>query len=355
MAFDREQPFVGFHTRIKTHEGADALCKLIEEGLAPMGINQIVLEITYNYMYQCFPEYVTGTITHEDARKITDTAKKYGIKMIPLFQSLSHQSPGNGDPFPLLKLNPQFIENKDIKYDATWPDVYCHSWCASNDDIYNYVFPMMDELIEAFDAEVIHIGIDEVFDIGEDSCPLCNHKDKAYLLARTVKKMHDYLKNKGIETMIWGDRLLDAKKLGYQMWEADVFGMHKAFDMEEITRDILVCDWHYDMHDHGYPSLEQFVKGGFYTIPSFGGKVEQASHFWHYALEEVYKQNKFHYKGKIAGGLFTNWGDLDPESVDKMLSAMHGKTPEWTESWHGAPVGEVIKALAKALPKFKKP
>ena len=33
--------------------------------------------------------------------------------------------------------------------DAQWPDVYVYSWCASNDGVYDYIFPMMDEIIEA--------------------------------------------------------------------------------------------------------------------------------------------------------------------------------------------------------------
>lgn len=43
--------------------------------------------------------------------------------------------------------------------DAQWPDVYVYSWCASNDGVYDYIFPMMDEIIEAMDAKIVHVGM----------------------------------------------------------------------------------------------------------------------------------------------------------------------------------------------------
>lgn len=355
MPFNRDIPMIGFHTRICSHEGADALIRLIEEGLAPMGINTLIMEFNPGFAYKCFPEYSNGTFTYEDAVKVREVCKKYNIRPVPLFQCLSHQSNSGDKPWPLFIDHPEFLEMPHISHDAYWPDIYCHHWCASNDDIYKYVFPMIDELIEAFEAEAIHIGIDEVFDIGEDCCPRCAGKDKADLLARTVKILHDHLAEKGVDTMMWGDRLLNAESLGYQMWEADRFGMYKAFDMEEITRDIIICDWHYDMHDHGYPSVEQFMKGGFFTVPAMGGKVEQALHFWGFCLEDLYLGRKLKWEGKLGGVLFTNWGDLNPESADEILRAINGEKIPSEITWSGAPVGEVIRKLAPAAKNFRKP
>jgi len=44
MALDNKIPFVGFHTRIADKESVPNFVKLIEEGLAPLGINNIILE-----------------------------------------------------------------------------------------------------------------------------------------------------------------------------------------------------------------------------------------------------------------------------------------------------------------------
>lgn len=353
MALDKNKVFVGFHTRFGDHDSVPGLIKLIETGLVPMGFNALVLELNPGYSYRCFPEYSTGTVTYEDLVQIKNVCDKHGIKAIPLFQCLSHQCEnfGNGKPWPLLQAHPEFCENPDMIDGGEWPDIYCHSWCASNDDIYQYIFPMMDEIIEAMQADVVHIGIDEVFDIGEDFCPRCKGKNKAELLARTIKILHDHLAKKGIETMMWGDRLLDADKLGYQMWEADKFGMYPAFDMEDqVTRDIIITDWHYDTHSKGYPSVEQFMKAGFHTIAAFGADEVQAAHFWKHCLEYLYLGNKFHWKGKLGGLLITHWTPLTNKLADDILGGMNGTIPKSDDIWASSQVGICIDAL---VPKGK--
>ena len=350
MAIDKSIPFVGFHTRFAFHEAVDALLELIDQGLAPMGINNLILEFNPGYAYRCFPQYSTGTVTYEDCERIREFCKARGIRVIPLFQCLSHQADHMSNTpsgaWPLLDQNPQFMETPDVPGDATWPQFYTHSWCASNDDIYEYIFPMMDELIEVFEADVMHIGIDEVFDIGEDSCPRCKGKNKAELLARTVKILHDHLAEKGVETMMWGDRLLNAEKLGYQMWEADKFGMWPAFDMEDqVTRDIIITDWHYDLHDHGYPSIGQFMEAGFNVIPSLGGNEKQAAHFWHYALEYLYLGNKFGWKGKMLGLLFTQWRPMTVEIAQEILAGIRLEREFDPESR-----GDVGRTIGKIAP-----
>jgi hypothetical protein len=148
--------------------------------------------------------------------------------------------------------------------------------------------------------------------------------------------------------MMWGDRLLNAEKLGYQMWEADKFGIYPAFDREdEVTRDIIICDWHYDMHDHGYPSVGQFMQAGFDVIPSLGADEKQASHFWFYAIEYLYLGNKFGWKGSMLGLLATQWKPLDAEGVDRLLAGIRKETAYDPE------VRDVGRVIAKIVPAGK--
>jgi hypothetical protein len=355
MAIHKNEAFVGFHTRIKDHEATDALIKLINEALAPMGFNALILELNPGYAYECFPEYATGTLNKQDIKKILTVCKTHNIKLIPLFQCLSHQSNFNGQAWPLLAKNPEFSETPQYINGAEWPDLYCHSWCASNETIYDYIFPMMDEVIDAFEADVMHIGLDEVFEIGEDCCPRCKGKDKAELFANTVKKIYDHLTEKGIEVMMWGDRLLNADALGYQMWEADKFGMYRAFDMEDkIPRDIIITDWHYDFHSHGYPSIEQFMKAGFHTIPAFGADKDQAEHFWKHCLEYIYLGRKNHWKGKLGGLLMTHWNLLTQETVDEILGGINGTIGKSDNPWASSEYGRCIKAIVPKGKEFRK-
>ncbi len=345
--FDRSIPVIGFHTLVAAHEGIDALIRLIDEGLAPYGINTLVAEM--HFQFRCFPECSSGTITYEDASRLADACEKHGIRLVPLLPCLGHQSDYVwGTPLPLLKNHPEFIENP-VAPDAGWPDIYQHSWCASNDGIYDYVFPMMDEIAEATRCTAFHVGLDEVFDIG--MCPRCKDKDPAELFARTVKILHDHLAEKGLDMMMWGDRLLNAKAMGYQMWEADRFGMYPALHRKDaVTRDIMICDWHYDLHSAGYPSVETFIQEGFFVMPGVFHEAENAQHFWKHALEAQYLSRRYKWPGKLGGVMFTNWTPLDDAHVDNLLKAMKGEAaPE--EDWCTM-VGKVVRAMEKNVKKF---
>lgn len=355
MEIKKDKPFVGFHTRLSDHTAVDKFIELIEEHLAPMDFNAVIVELNPGYTYRCFPEYSNGTITYEDLQKIAAACRRHGIEPIPLIQCLSHQSDFSGGPWPLYKDHPEFLETERLPDDAEWPDLYVYSWCASNDGVYDYIFPMMDEIIEAMDASVVHVGLDEVFDIGEETCPRCKGKDKAKLFARTVKILHDHLAEKGIQMMMWGDRLLDAQKLGYNMWEADRFGIYPAFDLsDEVTRDILITDWHYERTAFNFPSIEQFMKGGFQVIPSLGSDIAQAKDFWKYCLEYIYLGRKNHWAGKVGGLLFTQWTPLTAELIDHIIDGLHGKGEKHTQPYDPARIGEVIAAVEPKGKLFKK-
>lgn len=341
------QPLFGLHTRFSDHNAVDSLFRLIDEGLIPMGINALILEFNPGYSYRCFPEYSNGTVIYEDCVRIRDYCRMREIEVIPLFQCLSHQSDNMAGAIPwnLLKEHPEFDETPEIPATAGWPEFYLHSWCASNDDIYQYVFPMMDELIDAFDAQYLHIGMDEVFEIAQ--CSRCRGKDPAALFARTVKIVYDHLKQKSVRPLMWGDRLLNAEALGYQMWEADKFGMYPAFDrVDEVARDIVITDWHYDLHDHGYPSVPQFMKAGFDVVPSFGCDTDQALHFAKFAMEDVYMGRKYHWPGRMSGFLFTQWAPLTPEGVDELLDGLHTGNRS-VEEFSFQNVGCTIKAVSE--------
>lgn len=340
--FDRSIPVIGFHTRLYAHEETGAMIRLIEEGLVPCGINTLILE--YLPVFRCFPEYSMGTVTFEDARRVSDVCREHGIRIVPLFPVCSHQAiPGtNYEPYPLLKKNPEFMETpENLNSGKRWPYQHMPCWCSSNDDIYQYVFPMIDEMAEACRADTVHIGMDELLYIGR--CPRCKGKDPAKLYAHTIKTVHDHLKEKGMDTMIWGDRLLPAQQMGYTMWEGDRSGIYRAIDLEEITKDLIICDWHYDFHSHGYPSIEYWLTRGFFMIPTVWIDPKQAKHLFLHAQEGVFLGSMYDWPGTMGGVLFTHWSALTEEKTDLILKGIRGeKTNDEDEANQ---VGLVIAAL----------
>ena len=127
--------------------------------------------------------------------------------------------------------------------------------------------------------------------------------------------------------------------------------MHPALHMaDQVTRDIIICDWHYDLHSAGYPSVETFIKEGFFVLPSVFHVAENALHFWTHALEAQYLSRRYGWPGKLGGLICTNWTPLDDAYVDNLLKAMAG---EPAGDGLDAMVGGVIRALEPKAAKFR--
>jgi hypothetical protein len=92
------------------------------------------------------------------------------------------------------------------------------------------VFPLIDELLEAFEADAFHAGMDEVFYIADAKCPRCAGRDPAEVFAGEVTAIRNHLASRGAELWIWGDRLIDGKTTGIGMWEASMNNTHRAVD-----------------------------------------------------------------------------------------------------------------------------
>jgi hypothetical protein len=215
---------------------------------------------------------------------------------------LGHQS-WKEQTFPLLTVYPQF----DLTPGA-FPNnegIYCREWDPLNPQVWPIIFKLLDELIDAFRADAIHVGMDEVFLLGSDKSPSTKGKDPGVLLADSVKMLHRHLVQKRrVQMLMWGDRLIDAVKYNYGEWEAAKNGTATAIDL--IPKDIIICDWHYEVRD-SYPSIPMFIDKGFRVLPSGWKDVNATKAFINYSRQ--------HDGPKMLGHLFTTWSVKKEELV----------------------------------------
>ena len=68
--------------------------------------------------------------------------------------------------------------------------------------VYQIVFALIDEIIDAFDADALHVGMDEVFLIGNDASPSTKGKDPAEVFAKAVNDMYRHIVKKRGRTML---------------------------------------------------------------------------------------------------------------------------------------------------------
>lgn len=248
------------------HGGVPLLKRAIAEKLAPMGVNVLILEVNYNFRFASHPELSGGNLSVNDARELAATCRQHQIRLIPMFNCLGHQS-WSRTTFPLLAKHPEFDESPKVPKNNE--GIYCRSWCPLHPEVNKVVFALIDELIDAFGADAFHVGMDEVFLMADQGCARCQGKDPAELFAKAVNDLHGHIVGERKLTMLmWADRLLDDKKLGfhYGKWEASQNGTGPAID--RIPKDIILCDWHYEIRKDGYPSIAYLQEKGFRILPS---------------------------------------------------------------------------------------
>lgn len=247
-----ELPVRGLSIACPSPDELDLFMKFVKEDLKQMNVNILVLRVDYNYEYTSHPELRSDNpLTKYEIKKLVAECKNAGIKIIPQINLLGHQS-WHSEATKLLEVYPEFDETPHVilpeKYE--WPNedgLYCKSYCPLHPDVHEIVFSLVDELMDVFEAEAFHAGLDEVFYLGDDKCPRCSGRDKAELFAGEVWKIRNHLALKNRKLWIWGDRLIDGKVTGMGMWEASMNNTARAIDM--IPKDIVICDWHYERPD----------------------------------------------------------------------------------------------------------
>jgi hypothetical protein len=290
-----KEPWCGVHIGIGSARTVEQVTDVVDE-LAGLGINVIVGEINYGYKYTSHPELRRdGASGPKQIKKLLTECRRHKVRLIPQFQCLGHQS-WSKNTGPLLTKYPEFDETP-----GKYPDnkgIYCRSWCPLHPRVNKIVFELMDELIKVFEADAMHVGLDEVFIIGDEDCPRCKGKSKAKLFAKAVNDYHRHLVGRHkIEMLMWGDRLIDASKYSYGKWEASANDTAAAIDM--IPKDIIICDWHYNKRD-AYESVPLFLDKGFRVWPASWKKPDAAKAFVDYSRTF---DNK-----RMLGHLNTTWG-----------------------------------------------
>jgi hypothetical protein len=97
--------------------------------------------------------------------------------------------------------------------------------------------------------------------------------------------------------LMWGDRLFDPQKNNWGEWEAATNGTAGTVDL--ISRDAIICAWHYELKK-AYPSVPMFLAKGFRVLPASGRKLDASR-----ALIEYCRKQQL---SKMLGHLFTTSG-----------------------------------------------
>jgi hypothetical protein len=304
-------------------------------------VNTLVVRFEYQYKFQSHPELAdTNALSKDEVKQIVQACKDARVKLVPCMNLFAHQS-DKSKIYPLLAKYPQFDESPDYNPPHPWVDggefdFYTKSLCPLHPDLHKMIFPLMDELIDACEADAFHVGLDEVWIIAHPKCPRCGGRDPAQLFAQHATSLHDHLAEKHCRMWMWSDRLIDGKTTGLLAWQASTNNTWRAIDM--IPKDILICDWKYV---DAPPTPALFAIKGFDVLASPCDKIDVALA----QLELVYLIRKNATRADFSNtvsarmkGMFeTSWMDSG-----KFIRAYHSDS---TEANDAKKVTDTFKAL----------
>ena len=227
-------------------------------------------------------------LSQDQIRSIAAYARKLGMEVIPEVPCLSH-------------CDYLLTRHRDLAERAE--DPYPDTFCPSNPKSYELLFDVLEETIEIFRPSVINIGHDEFYSFG--LCPKCKGKPAPGLYADDIRKIHDFLAAKGIRTMIWAEKLLDAHFIDSHVpcggAEAkDLPATYPAIDL--VPRDLLLLHWYWSL-DRRFE--EEFEKRGFrFAFGNFSGR----------SIPEWKRRSS---ADGFFGTMISNWGRSDLPTLQR--------------------------------------
>jgi len=276
------------------NEGWEEYCKIFDEYQG----KTIDVQNSYGWKKNSI-HYENGGgswLTHEEVRELVDFCRSVHMEVIPEIPSLSHSD-------YILTRHPELAERAE--------DPLPNTYCPSNPATYELLFDIFEETIEVFNPNIVNIGHDEYYSIG--LCDRCKNKAAEDLYADDINKIYDYFKQRGIKTMLWGDKIINAISYeGYHYGgsfieyktedgrEYTVPATYKAID--KIPNDIVIMNWYWRLcreYDQMY-----FDKG-------FNNVI-----YGNYRPMQIFDIHE-RMDNKIDGYFISNWSSLDPVHIQR--------------------------------------
>lgn len=263
-------------------------------------------------------------LTQDTVRQLIDYCRYRGLEVFPEVPTMSHSD-------YICLAHPELAERKEDNY----PDTYC----PNHPDTYKIVFDILDEITDVFRPDIVNIGHDELYTLC--LCDRCKGLKPHEVFAKDVTTIHDYLKEKGIRTMMWGDKLLpvvtkDNKTYGgspRDKYYPD--GRHTEYPATYlcqmlIPKDVLILHWYfsfgmqYDLvyHTHGLEAV-------------YGNMAADKTEHWRLRRELGMK-----------GGMNSNWGSNNAEYMQRNNQFLHiifGAYALWNSEYDSKDCAYVMK------------
>ena len=188
-------------------------------------------------------EVYGGYYTKEEIRDVIAFCKERHIEVIPEFDIPGHT-------VALIASYPELsCRGEKIEVETT-PGIHKDILCAGKESTFEFCFGVLDEIIELFPCEYVHIGGDEAPKVRWNKCPHCQKRMKEENLENAeklqgyfTKRIVDYVESKGKKAICWNESL----------------------NSDMLSKNVVVADW----LDKGHKSEPFANSGGRIIIEDF--------------------------------------------------------------------------------------
>lgn len=144
-----------------------------------------------------------GFYTQEELRELVRYATERHVEIIPEIDMPGHTQ-------AISSLYPQFTATGEAK----WGTVFSYPLSPAKEEVYTFMQNILDEVLDIFPSQYIHIGADEVEKETwkkSDECKALMEREgyQTYeaLQSYFVNRIHKYLRSKGREMICWDDAI----------------------------------------------------------------------------------------------------------------------------------------------------
>lgn len=216
----------------------------------------------HNYAEEGSAPAFGGYLTKDDIRDILAYAAERHINVIPEIELPGHS-------LEVLKAYPQLA---CLDSTGTQP-VFTSDLCPGSDEALQMYKDILDEVLELFPSQFIHIGGDEAGKWSWRHCPRCRArmkehglKDVEELQSWFIKQFNDYLTSKGRRLLGWDEIMQGGLAPGATVmsWQGTVQGIEAA----AAGHDVIMSpgNWCYINRNQDNPLTEGELVGGYLPL-----------------------------------------------------------------------------------------
>ncbi|MGE3181267.1 MAG: family 20 glycosylhydrolase, partial [Phycisphaerae bacterium] len=182
------------------------------------GYNAVGFYLEHRFAYASAPWAADrGVVTPALVKELQEEFTPQGLRIIPFLNTLGHME--------------GFVRAEEGRKYAEGSRFGTEQICPSREECVRFAKNLIDDAIDAFADDWLHIGGDEPWQLG--TCPLCKQRvdevGKAGLYGEFYRDLCDYVLEKGKRPGLWADMLNEHPDA-----------------LEYLPKETILFDWQYD-------------------------------------------------------------------------------------------------------------